>query len=165
MPLITSLLKKSTSDREILSKDRPISNLPFISKCYEKVVALQLNQYLHDNCLHKVFQSAYKPCHSTESALIRVRNDILTKIDNNCVMLLFLDLSALFDTVNHQVLLSRLSDLLCHGLSLIFRGVRRLCALNDTRSSRRNVMFRVSQVSTLGSFLYLLYTAPLGYIL
>ena len=49
-------------------------------------------------------------CHSTESALIRVQNDILTEIDNNCVMLFFLDLSAGFDTVNHQVLSSRLSD-------------------------------------------------------
>ena len=111
MALITPLLKKSTADREILSNYRPMSNLPFISKCCEKVVALRLNQHLHDNRLHEVFQSVYKPCHSTESALIRVQNDILTDIDNdNCVMLLFLDLSAAFDTMNHQVLLSRLSD-------------------------------------------------------
>ena len=106
MALIIPLLKKSTADREILSNYSPISNLPFTSKCYEKVVALQLNQHLHDNRLHEVFQSAYKPCHSTESALIRVQNDILTEIDNdNCVMLYLLDLSAAFDTVNHQVLL------------------------------------------------------------
>ncbi|XP_068749378.1 uncharacterized protein [Montipora capricornis] len=106
MALIIPLLKKSTADREILSNYRPISSLLFISKCCEKVVALQLNQHLHDNCLHEVFQSAYKPCHSTESALIRVHNDILAEIDNdNCVMLLFLDLSAAFDTVNHRVLL------------------------------------------------------------
>ena len=56
MALIIPLLKKSTADREILSNYRPISNLPFISKCCEKVVALQLNQNLHDNCLHEVFQ-------------------------------------------------------------------------------------------------------------
>ena len=95
MALIIPLLKKSTADREILSNYRPISNLPFISKCCKKVVALQLNQHLHYNRLHEVFQSAYKACHSTESALIRAQNDILTEIDNNnCVMLLFLDLSA-----------------------------------------------------------------------
>ena len=83
MALIIPLLKKSTVDSEILSNYKPISNLPFISKCCEKVVALQLNQHLHE-----VFQSAYKPCHSTESALIscRVHNDILTEIANdNCV--------------------------------------------------------------------------------
>ena len=111
MALITPLLKKYTADREMLSNYRPISNLPFISKGCKKAVALQLNQHLHDNRLHEVFQLAYKPCHSTESALIRVQNDILTEIDNdNCVMPLFLYPSAVFDTVNHQVLLSRLSD-------------------------------------------------------
>ena len=105
----------------------------FLSKYCEKVVVLQFNQYLHDNCLHEVYQSAYKPCHSTESALIRVQNDIRIEIDNdNCVMLLFLDLSAVFDTVSHQVLLSKLSDrfgMFCHGLSVIFRGVSSLYAL------------------------------------
>ena len=52
MAFIAALLKKYTCDSEILSKYRPISNLPFISKCYETVVALQLNQHLQDNCLH-----------------------------------------------------------------------------------------------------------------
>ena len=132
MALIIPLLKKSTADREILSNSRPISNLPFISKYCEKVVALQLNQHLHNNCLHEVFKSAYKPCHNTESALIRVHNDILTEIDNdNCLMLLFLDLSAAFDTVKHRVLFSRLSDRFgIKGTALSYlQGVRSLYAL------------------------------------
>ena len=172
MALITPLLKKSTADREILSNYRPISNLSFLSKCCEQVVALQLNQYLHDNCLHEVYQSAYKPCHSTESALIRVQNDILIEIDNdNCVMLLFLDLSAAFDTVNHQVLLSRLSDrfgikeTVLSWFESYLQGRTQLVCINNSRSSCRDVMFGVPQGSTLRPFLYQLYTAPLGDIL
>ena len=61
--------------------------------------------------LDKTFKSAYKAFHSTETALVRVHNDILTAIDNNrTVILLLLDLSAAFDTVDHSILLSRLSS-------------------------------------------------------
>ena len=55
------------------------------------------------------FQFAYKPSHSPESALLKVQGDILQAIDNDqCVILLLLDLSALFDTVDHHILLARL---------------------------------------------------------
>ena len=61
--------------------------------------------------LDETFQSAYKNFHSTETALVRVQNDILCAIDNNeSVILLLLDLSAAFDTVDHSILLSRLHD-------------------------------------------------------
>ena len=87
-------------------------------------------------------------------------------------MLLFLDLSAAFDTVNHQVLFSRLSDrfgikrtaLSCRFESYL-QGRTQFVCINNSRSSCRDVMFGVPKDSTLGPFLYLLYTAPLGDIL
>ena len=59
--------------------------------------------HLNDNeGLLEEFQSAYKSHHSTETALVKVQNDILKAIDNNrSVILLLLDLSAAFDTVDH----------------------------------------------------------------
>ena len=57
------------------------------------------------------FQSAYRPVHSTETALVRVQNDILKAVDDGQVVILLLfDLSAAFDMVKHDILLQRLSD-------------------------------------------------------
>ena len=63
------------------------------------------------NHLDETFQSAYKEFHSTETALLRVQNDILCSLDQTkSVILLLLELSAAFDTVDHVILLSRLSN-------------------------------------------------------
>ena len=103
------LLKKPSLDHTQFSNYRPVSNLTFISKAIEKLVANQLISYINENNLNETFQSAYKQYHSTETALIRVHNDILSAIDNRgTVILLLLDLSAAFDTVDHDILLSRL---------------------------------------------------------
>ena len=86
-------------------------HLKAISKIIEKAVACQLNDYLTKNHLSETFQSAYKRFHSTETALLKVQDDILQAIDNQkCVTLLLLDLSAAFDTVDHQLLVERLSN-------------------------------------------------------
>ena len=108
-------LKKDNLSTDEYSSFRPISSLKFISKCIEKVVAEQLDHHITSNVLDEAMQSAFKKHHSTETALIKVQNDILQAIDNqNSVILLLLDLSAAFDTIDHETLLSRLSSR--HGI-------------------------------------------------
>ena len=108
--VIRPLLKKPSLDYQEFKNFRPVSNLTFLSKVIEKVVALQLIDYIDNNGLCEVFQSAYRAHHSTETALLRVYKDIAMPIDNQkSVVLVLLDLSAAFDTVDHSLLLARLS--------------------------------------------------------
>ena len=103
-------LKKPDADYEDFKSSRPISNLPMVSKVIEKTAAGQFTRHVVTNHFDEPFQSAYKAFHSTETALVKVENDILRAIDSrHSVILLLLDLSAAFDTVEHSILLSRLS--------------------------------------------------------
>ena len=81
--ILKPLLKKPSLDSNDFKNYRPISNLRFISKTIEKCVAKQLIQYLDINDLGETYQSVYKRNHSTETALIRVHNDIATAIDQH----------------------------------------------------------------------------------
>ena len=111
--MVTPLLKKATLDKENLQNYRPVSNLSYVSKLIEKVAVKQLNEYMSTNGLHEPLQSAYRSKHSIETALVKVFNDILTDVDNKkCVMVVLLDLSAAFDTVDHGVLLGRMQSML-----------------------------------------------------
>ena len=81
----------------------------FLSKLVEKAAAEQLMHYIQEHDHNEMQQYAYKIYHSTETALIKVKNDILRAIDKQCVSLLvLLDLSAAFDTVDIDILLQRL---------------------------------------------------------
>ena len=98
--LVTPIIKKKDLDPELLKNYRPITNLSFLSKTTERVVSNQLHQYLQVNGLYARMQSAYRPNHSTETALLRVHNDISLALDiNNDVILVLLDLSSAFDMV------------------------------------------------------------------
>ena len=86
-----------------------MSNLAYASKIVETAVAKQLQHYLFSNDLFPVLQSAYRHKHSIETALLKVTNDILLNMnDQRVTLLLLLDLSVAFDTVDHDTLLHRL---------------------------------------------------------
>ena len=90
-----------------------MSNLPFWSKVLERVVLTQLMTHLETHNFLEPFQSAYRKCHSTETALLRVISDVLqASVDGHVSILSPLDLSATFDTIDHVILSQRLSSIL-----------------------------------------------------
>ena len=92
MAYVTLLQKKPSLDRNILKNYRPVSNLSFISKLIEKVVAKQLNEFISHEGLLNDNQSAYKSSHSTETALLKIQNDIALSVDSGkAVALTLLD--------------------------------------------------------------------------
>jgi hypothetical protein len=108
---VTPLLKKPNLDQDTTSSYRPISNLSYLSKIIERVVVSRFTKHTSKFNLFPVHQSAYRPFHSTETAVLSVHNDLVRSIDNGMLSpLILLDLSSAFDTVDHQTLLSILSD-------------------------------------------------------
>ena len=120
---VRPIIKKPGLDKDILNKYRPVSNLPYLSKTIEHVVAARLSAHMSECNLCVPNQSAYKPNHSVETALVCVQNDILRAMDNqNIVIMLLLDLSAAFDTVDHNVMLQRLT----HDVGVGQTGLNRI---------------------------------------
>ncbi|KAM9513480.1 uncharacterized protein ACWYII_046907 isoform 1-T1 [Salvelinus alpinus] len=109
---VAPLLKKPTLDPSDVNNYRPVSLLSFLSKTLERAVLGQLSCYLSQNDLLDPNQSGFKTSHSTETALLCITEALRTaKANSLSSALILLDLSAAFDTVNHQILLSTLSEL------------------------------------------------------
>ena len=155
-----------------LNNFRPISNLNFISKILEKVVASRIQSHLLSNSLSSSFQSAYRMFHSTETTLLGIHNDLILAMDRGEVTsLILLDLSAAFDTVDHSILLHRLQHWFgLHGTSLdwfssYLTSRSQAVSIQNSTSSFSNLSCGVPQGSILGPLLFTLYTTPLGSVI
>jgi len=104
--IVRPLIKKVNMDPSDLNSYRPISNLSFVSKLLERITDARFTEHANANNLFSPLQSAYRKHHSTETALVKIHNDIITNIDQGHVgALVLLDLSSAFDTVDHNLLL------------------------------------------------------------
>ena len=107
--LVTPILKKRCLDHNDLNNYRPVSNLCFIAEILEKLVLSKVSAYLNSHNLYNTCQSAYRPGHSTETALLKVVNDLFLSLDKgNISLLALLDFSSAFDTIYHPILVHRL---------------------------------------------------------
>lgn len=166
---VTPLLKKTSLDSNHLQNYRPVSNLPYLSKILEKVVLEQINNHKTANDLNEKFQSAYRKNHSTETALLRINNDLLQSMDKRqCCFLVLLDLSAAFDTVNHDILLKRLSDRFgikddaLAWITSYLKNRSHFVSINKSRSTPVLQHCNVPQGSVLGPTFFSDYISPLS---
>jgi len=110
---VTPLLRKPSLDKESLSNYRPSSSQTYPSytiKLTERAVKDQITDHLSTNAMFNDFQSAYTKFHSTETTLLTVHDELIQAMDKQKVTgLTRLDLSAAFDTIDHSILLHRLS--------------------------------------------------------
>ena len=163
---------KSGKDQQNVESYRPISNLSFLGKTIETAAKKQLIYCPHgDTKCTEGGQSAYREFHSTETALCSIVSDLLEYMDNGkYAILILLDLSAAFNTVDHKLLIDDLMYAGVEGMALnwfksYLENRSYHVKINGTKSERRTLQRGVPQGSVLGPVLFLIYTIELAWIL
>ncbi|XP_076155180.1 uncharacterized protein LOC143138640 [Alosa pseudoharengus] len=171
MARVTPLLKKASLNPAQVENYRPVSLLPFLSKGIERAVSKQVSDFLSQNNLLDPNQSGFKSGHSTETALLSVTKALKeARATARSSVLILLDLSAAFDTVNHRILLSILANMGISGSALSwFESYLTGRSFNVSwlgqLSAPHHLTTGVPQGSVLGPLLFAIYTTSLGQII
>ena len=168
MAIVKHHLKKANSNNEDFSNYRPISNLSYISKLLERAAFMQMREHLEKNSLLSKCQSANRKVFSTETALIKVTNDLLLNLDSTKnTFYIRLDLSAAIDTLDHELLLSILEtsleirDQVLSFLNSYLSSRSQKVLIDGKYSMPRTIKTGVPQGSILGLLLFSSYLVPL----
>ena len=166
---VTPIFKKG--NLEDIGNYRPVSTLPIFGKIFEKVIYSRIYSFaLSQNILDKN-QFGFRKSHSTSHAVnysVKIIEDSIKK--QNHVLGIFIDLSKAFDTIDHNILLTRLADLGIQGTALqwfssYMNNRFQSIVINGHSSQPTLLQFGVPQGSVLGPLLFSLYTTPLGQII
>ena len=146
-----------------LSNYRPISLLPTISKIFERIIHIQLQEYLNRNNLLAEQQYGFRPNHSTEYAAVKLVDYISNKMDDHKILgTIFIDLSKAFDTLSYDILLYKLKFYGISGveyklLSSYLSNRKQYVMFNNKNSEFTEIRTGVPQGSILGPLLFSIY--------
>ena len=148
--VITPIIKNYALHSEIIKNYPPSSNTPFLAKVLKKAAYQKLYDYLNSNCLLSPNKSGYKQNHSCETALFAINNDLQVVIHNdNLAAVVMLDLSAAFDTVDHQILLFKVKHYFGNNgnvlkwLTSYLNNQTSAVVINNICSTKRSLLFGV----------------------
>ena len=168
--IVRPMIKKINSRNLNLSLQnfRPINNVNFLSKVLEKIV---LNQIMkHCDSLMPDYQSAYQKFYSCETVLVKLVNDVLWAMEHQKILsLVCIDLSAAFDTVDHEILEQVLENEYGIGRTVLKwyktyirpRGFK--VNIHEEYSDEIELPFAVAQGSCMGPYLFVLYCSTIKY--
>ena len=170
--LVIPILKKRCLDHNDLNNYWPVSNLCFIAKILEKLVLSHVSSYLNSHNLYNTCQSAYRPGHSTETAPLKVVNDLFLSLNKgNIPVLSLLDFSSAFDTIDHTILVHCLhtdfgfTDTVLQWFSSYLTDRTHYVSLCNNCSDFAPVHSGVPQGSVLDPMLFTMYIKPLSAII
>ena len=162
---VTPIFKNG--DKSDVGNYRPISVLSIVSKILERAVHDQLYTYLTSNSILHPSQSGFRSGHSTNTALLDVSDFILENMnEGRATAAIFLDLKKAFDTVNHDILISKLHFYGIKGSALnwfisYLTNRSQIVTINSHFSDPQNINIGVPQGSILGPLLFIIYVNSL----
>lgn len=169
---VTPLIKKAGLDESDPASYRPISNLNTIGKIIERICLARILPHVASTGNFSPLQSAYRKKHSTETALLKILDDLYRVVDGKrAAVLIGLDLSAAFDTIDHDILIERLrsvfgfSELALAWVKSYLCSRTQFVKIGNEQSPTTSVDIGVPQGSVLGPFLFSVYVSPISDII
>jgi hypothetical protein len=147
----------------LFSNYRPVSVLSVLSKIFERVIQIRLIEFFNKHDIFYEHQFGFRAKYNASLALLTLIDKISSSISNNeCVVGLFLDFKKAFDTINHVILMEKLSKYgvrgIAHSLIKDYLSERvQYVTYDNVTSSRKNIICGVPQGSILGPLLFLIY--------